>query len=97
MIVQEKDGKYAKGSGLGLPHSSDLADLAYFNGAERGWAACPVPMEASGMLNTWRFTNDVVVAASERRKSHTNGRRMINSAGYFITRGEHKTMAYLSI
>ena len=71
---------------MGLLHSGDVADLAYYNRAERGWAACPVIKEMCGIVKIWRFRDEVLVLASERLKSHTNGRSMINRAGYFTTK-----------
>ena len=75
-----------RGSGMGLLHPGDLADVAYYNGAEGGWAACPAIMEMCGIVKIWRFREDVLVLASERLKSHTYERGMINRAGCFITK-----------
>ena len=51
---------------MGLLHSRDVADLADYNRAERGWAACPAIMEMYGIVKIWRFRDDVLVQASER-------------------------------
>ena len=80
--------KVCKGRCMGLLHAGDVADLAYYNGAERVWAACSVIMEAYGIMNIWRFRDDILVLASERFKTHAYGRGMINRAGYFITQCE---------
>ena len=61
--------KVRKRSGMGLLHSRDVADLANYNRAERGWAACPVILESYGIVKIWRFRDDVLVLASERLKS----------------------------
>ena len=90
--------KVCKGSGMGLLHSGDLADLAYYNRAERDWASCPAIMETYGIVKIWRFRDDILVLASERLKTHTYGRGMINKAGYFITKCEkvsHEKIEYL--
>ena len=78
--------KVRKRSGMGLLHSRDVADLANYNRAERGWAACLVILESYGIVKIGRFRDDVLVLASERLKSETYGRGMINRAGYFITK-----------
>ena len=52
----------------------------------RGWAACPVIQEMCGIVKIWRFRDEVLVLASERLKSHTDGRSMINREGYFTTK-----------
>ena len=80
--------KVCKGSGMGLLHSGDLADLAYYNRAERNWATCPVTMKMYGIAKIWSFRDDILVLASERLKTHTYGRGMINRAGYFVTKCE---------
>ena len=44
--------KVRKRSGMGLLHSRDVADLANYNRAERGWAACPVILESYGIVKS---------------------------------------------
>ena len=61
--------KVRKRSGMGLLHSRDVADLANYNRAERGWAACPVILESYGLVKIGRFRDDVLVLASDGLKS----------------------------
>ena len=42
-------------------HVKGLADLAYYNRAAKGWAACPVTVDAYGLLNICRLRDDVLV------------------------------------
>ena len=46
---------------MGGVHVRDLADLAYYNRAAKNWAACPVTMDAYGLLNICRLRNDALV------------------------------------
>ena len=90
--------KVCEGSGMGLLHSGDVADLAYYNRADRGWAACPVIMGAYGIVKIWRSRDDVLLLASERLKSLAYGPGVINRAGHFIAKCEkisHDTFEYL--
>ena len=94
----EQIWKVCKESGMGLLHSGDLADLAYYHRAERGWAACSVIMEAYGIVKIWMLRDDILVLAWERLKTHAYGRGMINRAGFFITICEklsHEKIEYL--
>ena len=50
------------------------------------WAACPVVMDAYGIVKIWSFRDDILVLASERFTSNANGRGLIQRASYFITK-----------
>ena len=47
--------------GMGRLHVKGLADLAYYNRAAKGCAACPVTVDAYGLLNICRLRDDVLV------------------------------------
>ena len=59
--VPDEMWRVRKRRGMARLHVKDLADLAYYNRAAKGWAACPVTVDAYGLLNICRLRDDVLV------------------------------------
>ena len=70
------------GSGMGLPHSSDVMDWTFFSKAER--YLLPV-MSEFGVRNYYRYRDDVLIRASraERTMAWAFVRKLKQYAGYF--------------
>ena len=59
-----------QGSGMGLRHSGDLADLSMYSLCEKAWALSTVVATEYGINTYWRFRDNVFIIAADRRKFH---------------------------
>ena len=55
-----------QGSGMGLPHSGDVADLALLARAECTHVVNPAVMQDHGIIASMRFRDDILILASNK-------------------------------
>ena len=56
--------RVVSGTGQGLPHSGDMADIAMWHCAEQGWGVCPEIMLRFQIVKYWRFKDDILFIAN---------------------------------
>ena len=87
-LLEERTFKVVLGSGMGLPHSGELADLVLLNCMERNFTCARKKRVDVGIQQYWRFRDDILIVGS----NPTGSRQFFNSmkarAKYFALKVE---------
>ena len=67
--LPERVWRVTKGTGMGLPHSGEVADSAFAALAEDPWATKHAIQVYHGIDGYWRFRDDILILGSDRQRA----------------------------
>ncbi|CAE7466663.1 unnamed protein product [Symbiodinium sp. CCMP2592] len=67
--LPERIWRVTKGTGMGLPHSGEVADSAFAALAEDPWAVKRTIQAHHGIDGYWRFRDDILILGSNRQRA----------------------------
>ena len=70
------------GSGMGLKHSGDVADLSLYEELET-WSTAESVLRENEIDGYWRFRDDILLLAGNRSKSVPYARQLVERGGIF--------------
>ena len=81
-ILKDRVWKVVHGSGMGITHSGETIDSAYYNRVERNYAN-DAELRFHSIVGYWRFKDDILVLANSRRLFDLWFSRMSADSEYF--------------
>jgi len=73
-----------EGSGMGLIHSAEVAESAFYMRVEAKFGTRPVIMQKYGIVRYWRYRDDILMISRDRRMLVPYVRTIRRFSGYFI-------------
>ena len=79
----ERCWRATRGTGMGLPHSGEVADSAFATLAEDPWATDPDTQARHSIEGYWRFKDDILILGSRRQHAKEFFWKMRELAAFF--------------
>ena len=83
--------RVTKGTGMGLPHSGEVADGCFAVLVEDAWAIVPEVLQQHEIEGYWRFKDDILILATNHNKAVNFVRRILDLAGFFKVKCDNWT------